>query len=113
MVHGFIAQCAQVFSPDFCARHAAHTINIHHSFLPAFEGTPVEMRSVHSTFQLSAVEFVTGSMLPVYWSLGTCVVLKLLGYLFCGIALQVIEWVFKGKTSTLCGWKCMLRDTYA
>jgi len=29
---------AQVFSPEFCERHAAHTINIHHSFLPAFEG---------------------------------------------------------------------------
>lgn len=28
----------QIFSQDFCARHADHTINIHHSFLPAFEG---------------------------------------------------------------------------
>ena len=28
----------QIFSQEFCAKHAAHTINIHHSFLPAFEG---------------------------------------------------------------------------
>jgi formyltetrahydrofolate deformylase len=28
----------QVLSDRFCDRHAAHTINIHHSFLPAFEG---------------------------------------------------------------------------
>ena len=29
---------AQVLSEDFCRKHAEHTINIHHSFLPAFEG---------------------------------------------------------------------------
>lgn len=28
----------QIFSAGFCARHADHTVNIHHSFLPAFEG---------------------------------------------------------------------------
>jgi formyltetrahydrofolate hydrolase len=28
----------QIFSKDFCERHWRHTINIHHSFLPAFEG---------------------------------------------------------------------------
>lgn len=28
----------QIFSEDFCNRHWRHTINIHHSFLPAFEG---------------------------------------------------------------------------
>lgn len=28
----------QIFSEEFCNRHWAHTINIHHSFLPAFEG---------------------------------------------------------------------------
>lgn len=33
-----LARYMQIFSQDFCARHAEHTINIHHSFLPAFEG---------------------------------------------------------------------------
>ncbi|KAK9823587.1 hypothetical protein WJX72_004032 [[Myrmecia] bisecta] len=33
-----LARYMQIFTHDFCARHAAHTINIHHSFLPAFEG---------------------------------------------------------------------------
>ncbi|KAL0050800.1 hypothetical protein WJX82_007433 [Trebouxia sp. C0006] len=33
-----LARYMQIFSQDFCARHADHTINIHHSFLPAFEG---------------------------------------------------------------------------
>jgi formyltetrahydrofolate deformylase len=28
----------QIFSEDFCNKHWRHTINIHHSFLPAFEG---------------------------------------------------------------------------
>ena len=28
----------QIFSREFCERHWRHTINIHHSFLPAFEG---------------------------------------------------------------------------
>jgi formyltetrahydrofolate hydrolase len=28
----------QIFSEDFCARNWKRTINIHHSFLPAFEG---------------------------------------------------------------------------
>jgi formyltetrahydrofolate deformylase len=28
----------QIFSEGFCERHWRHTINIHHSFLPAFEG---------------------------------------------------------------------------
>jgi hypothetical protein len=35
-----LARYMQIFSPDFCSRHASRTINIHHSFLPAFEGTP-------------------------------------------------------------------------
>lgn len=33
-----LARYMQIFSEDFCSRHAKHTINIHHSFLPAFEG---------------------------------------------------------------------------
>ena len=33
-----LARYMQIFSEDFCSRHARHTINIHHSFLPAFEG---------------------------------------------------------------------------
>ena len=33
-----LARYMQVLSDDFCERHQAHTINIHHSFLPAFEG---------------------------------------------------------------------------
>ena len=33
-----LARYMQIFSEDFCSRHAMHTINIHHSFLPAFEG---------------------------------------------------------------------------
>jgi hypothetical protein len=28
----------QIFSEDFCNKHWRRTINIHHSFLPAFEG---------------------------------------------------------------------------
>eukprot|EP00775_Hariotina_reticulata_P004671 gene4671-4925_t len=28
----------QIFSEEFCDRHWRRTINIHHSFLPAFEG---------------------------------------------------------------------------
>jgi formyltetrahydrofolate deformylase len=28
----------QIFSEDFCRNNWARTINIHHSFLPAFEG---------------------------------------------------------------------------
>ena len=35
-----LARYMQIFSEDFCSRHAQHTINIHHSFLPAFEGAP-------------------------------------------------------------------------
>ena len=35
-----LARYMQIFSPAFCSRHAMHTINIHHSFLPAFEGAP-------------------------------------------------------------------------
>ena len=34
-----LARYMQIFSEEFCSRHAMHTINIHHSFLPAFEGT--------------------------------------------------------------------------
>lgn len=33
-----LARYMQIFSKDFCSRHWRHTINIHHSFLPAFEG---------------------------------------------------------------------------
>ncbi|CAL8462196.1 g1727 [Coccomyxa elongata] len=33
-----LARYMQIFSEEFCSRHAMHTINIHHSFLPAFEG---------------------------------------------------------------------------
>lgn len=33
-----LARYMQVLSDDFCSKHAEHTINIHHSFLPAFEG---------------------------------------------------------------------------
>ncbi|PSC76946.1 Formyltetrahydrofolate deformylase [Micractinium conductrix] len=33
-----LARYMQIFSKDFCDRHWRHTINIHHSFLPAFEG---------------------------------------------------------------------------
>ena len=33
-----LARYMQVLSDDFCKRHETHTINIHHSFLPAFEG---------------------------------------------------------------------------
>lgn len=33
-----LARYMQIFSPEFCQRHWKHTINIHHSFLPAFEG---------------------------------------------------------------------------
>jgi len=33
-----LARYMQVLSDDFCNKHAEHTINIHHSFLPAFEG---------------------------------------------------------------------------
>lgn len=33
-----MARYMQVLSDDFCTKHASHTINIHHSFLPAFEG---------------------------------------------------------------------------
>lgn len=35
-----LARYMQIFSEDFCSRNAMRTINIHHSFLPAFEGTP-------------------------------------------------------------------------
>lgn len=34
-----LARYMQVFSPDFCSRHCFQTVNIHHSFLPAFEGS--------------------------------------------------------------------------
>merc|ERR1711959_90341 len=33
-----LARYMQVLSENFCKRHERHTINIHHSFLPAFEG---------------------------------------------------------------------------
>jgi formyltetrahydrofolate deformylase len=33
-----LARWMNVFSPAWCERHAAHTINIHHGFLPAFQG---------------------------------------------------------------------------
>lgn len=32
----------QIFSPQFCADNWQRTINIHHSFLPAFEVRPPE-----------------------------------------------------------------------
>lgn len=33
-----LARYMQIFSEEFCDKHWRHTINIHHSFLPAFEG---------------------------------------------------------------------------
>lgn len=33
-----LARYMQIFSEDFCSRNWRRTINIHHSFLPAFEG---------------------------------------------------------------------------
>ncbi|KAG2448657.1 hypothetical protein HYH02_006014 [Chlamydomonas schloesseri] len=33
-----LARYMQIFTQGFCERHWEHTINIHHSFLPAFEG---------------------------------------------------------------------------
>uniref|UniRef100_A0A7S1XGI2 ACT domain-containing protein n=1 Tax=Compsopogon caeruleus TaxID=31354 RepID=A0A7S1XGI2_9RHOD len=33
-----LARYMQVLSPAFCEKHRSHCINIHHSFLPAFEG---------------------------------------------------------------------------
>ena len=33
-----MARYMQVLSKPFCDRNAARTINLHHSFLPAFEG---------------------------------------------------------------------------
>ncbi|EIE24247.1 Formyltetrahydrofolate deformylase [Coccomyxa subellipsoidea C-169] len=33
-----LARYMQIFSEEFCSRNAMRTINIHHSFLPAFEG---------------------------------------------------------------------------
>ena len=33
-----LARWMNVFSPAWCAAHAAHTVNIHHGFLPAFQG---------------------------------------------------------------------------
>ena len=40
-----MARYMQVLSDGFCDRHAAHTINIHHSFLPAFEGAKLYHRA--------------------------------------------------------------------
>lgn len=37
----------QILSDDFCSRHAHQTINIHHSFLPAFVGG----RAYHKAFE--------------------------------------------------------------
>lgn len=42
-----LARYMQILSNDFCQRHADHTINIHHSFLPAFIGA----RAYHKAFQ--------------------------------------------------------------
>eukprot|EP00887_Chlorella_sp_A99_P003746 scaffold7.g3746.t1 len=40
-------QARAIFSPEFCEKHWRHTINIHHSFLPAFEGArPYHRRDV-------------------------------------------------------------------
>jgi len=36
-----LARYMQIFSEEFCSRNAMRTINIHHSFLPAFEGAPL------------------------------------------------------------------------
>jgi hypothetical protein len=48
-----LARYMQVFSPDFCSRHASRTINIHHSFLPAFEGIPDTLRCMlHQPFKI-------------------------------------------------------------
>jgi len=33
-----LARYMQIMSKEFCDRHTSHAINIHHSFLPAFEG---------------------------------------------------------------------------
>lgn len=33
-----LARYMQIFSPEFASRHWRRTINVHHSFLPAFEG---------------------------------------------------------------------------
>ena len=46
--------CLQIFSNDFCARHADHMINIHHSFLPAFEGARPYHRA-HGVLPLTPV----------------------------------------------------------
>lgn len=33
-----LARYMQILSPEYCAKYSSKTINIHHSFLPAFEG---------------------------------------------------------------------------
>ena len=55
-----LARYMQIFSEDFCSRHAMHTINIHHSFLPAFEGLPFKQLgwSLPLMFDLCMVRFV-------------------------------------------------------
>ncbi|KAK9813782.1 hypothetical protein WJX73_009780 [Symbiochloris irregularis] len=42
-----LARYMQILSDDFCQRHSDHTINIHHSFLPAFIGG----RAYHKAFE--------------------------------------------------------------
>ncbi|KAK9859368.1 hypothetical protein WJX84_006278 [Apatococcus fuscideae] len=42
-----MARYMQILSDKFCSRHAEHTINIHHSFLPAFVGA----KPYHKAFE--------------------------------------------------------------
>jgi formyltetrahydrofolate deformylase len=54
----------QIFSPAFCERHAHHTINIHHSFLPAFEGAKPYHRAHERGVKIigATAHFATGEV---------------------------------------------------
>lgn len=59
-----LARYMQIFSPEFCNKHWQHTINIHHSFLPAFEGAKPYHRAHDRGVKIigATAHFATGEL---------------------------------------------------
>ena len=74
-----LARYMQIFSEDFCSRHAQHTINIHHSFLPAFEGTlqpvigPCKDHCVDPSCCSCELDALKSKLWHTFAQLGSCV----------------------------------------
>lgn len=68
----------QIFSLDFCARHSGHTVNIHHSFLPAFEGAKPYHKAHKRGVKIIGVHFHLVTVASMPNATGSQIVLGLL-----------------------------------